>query len=29
MDLWDVAVIEIDSYPDHNKGTDHAPCAGL
>ena len=25
MNLWGVAVL--DSYPDHNKGTDHALCA--
>ncbi len=29
MNLWDVAVLELDSHPDdHNKGPDHAPCAG-
>ncbi len=26
--LWGVAIIELDSHPDHNKGPDHAPCAG-
>ena len=27
MNLWGFAVLELDSYPDHNKGPDHAPCA--
>ena len=27
MDLWVVAVLVLDSNPDHNKGPDHAPCA--
>ncbi len=27
MNLWGVAVLELDSHPDHNKGPDHAPCA--
>ncbi len=26
MNLWGVAVLELDSHPDHNKGPDHAPC---
>ncbi len=26
MNLWGVAVHELDSHPDHNKGPDHAPC---
>ena len=26
MNLWGVAVLELDSYPDHNKGPDYAPC---
>ncbi len=26
MFLWGVAVLELNSYPDHNKGPDHAPC---
>ena len=29
MNLWGVAVPELDSHPDRNKGSDHAPCAGL
>ena len=29
MNLWGVAVYELDSLPDHNKGLDHAPCACL
>ncbi len=24
----DVAVLELYSHPDHNKGPDNAPCAG-
>ncbi len=28
MNVWGVAVLEHDSYSDHNKGPDHAPCAG-
>ena len=28
MNLWGVAVLELNSHPDHNKGPDHAPCAG-
>ena len=28
MNLLGVAVPELDSHPDHNKGPDHAPCAG-
>ncbi len=27
MNLWGIAVLELDSHPDHNKGPDHAPCA--
>ena len=27
MNLWGVVVLELDCHPDHNKGTDHAPCA--
>ncbi len=27
MNLWGVAVLELDSHPDHNKGPDHAPYA--
>ncbi len=26
MNLWGVAVLKVDSHPDHNKGPDHAPC---
>ncbi len=29
MNLWGVAVLELDSHPDHNKVPDQAPCAGL
>ncbi len=25
MNLWGVAVLELDSHPDHNKGPDYAP----
>ncbi len=29
MNLWVVAVPELDSHPDRNKGPDHgAPCTG-
>ena len=28
MNLWGVAVLELDSQPDYKKGPDHAPCAG-
>ena len=28
MNLWGVAVLVLDSNPDHNKGPDDAPCAG-
>ena len=28
MNLWDIAVIELDSHPDHNRRPDPAPCAG-
>ncbi len=28
MKLLVVAVLELDSHPDHKKGPDHAPCAG-
>ena len=28
MNLWGVAVPELDSYPDRNMGPDHALCAG-
>ncbi len=24
---WGVAALELDSHSDHNKGSDHAPCA--
>ncbi len=27
MNLWGVAVLELNSNPDHNKGPDHAACA--
>ncbi len=27
MNLWGVAVLELDSHLDHNKGLDHAHCA--
>ncbi len=27
--MRDVAVIELDSHPDHKKGPDQAPCACL
>ena len=27
MNLWSVAVFELDSHPDRNKGPDYAPCA--
>ncbi len=27
MNLWGVAVLELDSHPGHNKGPDNAPCA--
>ena len=27
MNLWGVAVLELDCHPDHNKGLDYAPCA--
>ncbi len=27
MNLWGVAVPELVSNPDHNKGQNHAPCA--
>ncbi len=26
MNLWGVAELELDSHPEHNKGTDHSPC---
>ena len=29
MNLWGFAVLELDSHPDHNKGPDQAPSAGL
>ena len=29
MNLWGVAVPELDSHADNNEGPDHAPCAGL
>ncbi len=28
MNLWGVVVLELNKHPDHNKGPDHAPCAG-
>ena len=28
MNLWDVAVLKLNCYPNHNKGPDHAPGAG-
>ncbi len=28
MNIWGVAVLELDSHPGNNKGPDHAPCAG-
>ncbi len=27
MNLWDVAVLELDSHPDHNMGPDYTHCA--
>ncbi len=27
MYLWGVAVLELDSHPEHNKGPDYAPCS--
>ncbi len=27
MNVWGVAVIELDNHPDHNKGPDLAPSA--
>ena len=27
MNLWGLAVLELDRYPDHNKGPDHVICA--
>ena len=27
MNLWGVAVLELDCHPDLNKGPDYAPCA--
>ena len=28
FNLWEIAVLEVDSHPDHNKKRpDHAPCA--
>ncbi len=27
MNLWGIAVFELDSHPEHCKGPDHAPCA--
>ena len=27
MNVWDVAVLELDSHPDHNKGPTRSPCA--
>ncbi len=27
MNIWVVAVLELVSHPDHNKGPRHAPCA--
>ena len=27
MNLWGVAVLELDSQPDHIKRPDHVPCA--
>ncbi len=26
MNLWGVAILELDCNPDHYKGTNHAPC---
>ncbi len=28
MNLWGVAVLELDSYTDHNKEPEHAPLSG-
>ncbi len=27
MNLWGIAVLGLDSHPDHNKGPGYAPCA--
>ncbi len=27
MNIWGVAVLELDCHPDHNKEPEHAPCA--
>ena len=27
MNLWGVAILELDSHPDHNKEEDYVPCA--
>ncbi len=28
MNQWGVAVLELDNHPNHNKGSNYAPCAG-